>query len=201
MHNAEAPVIKVQNGPYIRLMPSDIYLGSISCRFRQNDPYAQLQTAHQHRTPITRPGTATNQRFRRLLPPSSTLIPQRTGWGRLLSRNTQLSAASANLVFCSVLLVCVSLFGGFIKIMHTQDGFKMYHQQQDQKHSPLVVDVIPPHYNMHHNQPSPPESPNTTQYTKGKQNFLFGSMWVYIRCGRNEFNFFGRIPWKISKKK
>ncbi|XP_019878009.1 segmentation protein even-skipped isoform X2 [Aethina tumida] len=38
----------------------------------------------------------------------------------------------------------------------------MYHQQE-QKSSPVVLDVIPPHYNIHHGQPSPPQSPNTTQ--------------------------------------
>ncbi|CAH0552101.1 unnamed protein product [Brassicogethes aeneus] len=38
----------------------------------------------------------------------------------------------------------------------------MYHQQ-DQKSSAVVLDVIPPHYNMHHGQPSPPQSPNTNQ--------------------------------------
>lgn len=49
-----------------------------------------------------------------------------------------------------------------------QHTIKMYHQQEQTKNSPVVLDVIPPHYNMHHNQPSPPQSPNTTQqYTKG----------------------------------
>lgn len=54
--------------------------------------------------------------------------------------------------------------------MHTQ-GYKMYHQQEATKNvTPVVLDVIPPHYtNIHHGQPSPPQSPNTTQYTKGKK--------------------------------
>ncbi|XP_018562832.2 segmentation protein even-skipped [Anoplophora glabripennis] len=34
----------------------------------------------------------------------------------------------------------------------------MFHQQE-QKSSPVVLDVIPPHYNVHHGQPSPPQSP------------------------------------------
>ncbi|CAH1117255.1 unnamed protein product [Phaedon cochleariae] len=46
--------------------------------------------------------------------------------------------------------------------MHTQ-AYKMYHQSE-QKNSAVVLDVIPPHYNLHHGQPSPPQSP--TQYTK-----------------------------------
>lgn len=40
---------------------------------------------------------------------------------------------------------------------------------QEQKNQPIVLDVIPPHYNFNHSQPSPPQSPNTTQqYSKGK---------------------------------
>lgn len=38
----------------------------------------------------------------------------------------------------------------------------MYHQA-DQKNSQIVLDVIPPHYNLHHGQPSPPQSPNQFQ--------------------------------------
>ncbi|XP_018331672.1 segmentation protein even-skipped-like [Agrilus planipennis] len=41
--------------------------------------------------------------------------------------------------------------------------------QQDQpKAGPIVLDVIPPHYNMHHHQShqSPPQSPNSTQSIK-----------------------------------
>ncbi|KAG5899823.1 hypothetical protein JTB14_012294 [Gonioctena quinquepunctata] len=34
----------------------------------------------------------------------------------------------------------------------------MYHQTE-QKSSPVVLDVIPPHYSLHHGQPSPPQSP------------------------------------------
>lgn len=42
----------------------------------------------------------------------------------------------------------------------------MYHQQEQQKGAaPVVLDVIPPHYNVHHGQPSPPLSPN--HYGKG----------------------------------
>lgn len=49
---------------------------------------------------------------------------------------------------------------------------KMYHQQEQSKSSPVVLDVIPPHYNMHH--PSPPQSPNTTQqYTSKGTLILF----------------------------
>ncbi|VEN56460.1 unnamed protein product [Callosobruchus maculatus] len=36
---------------------------------------------------------------------------------------------------------------------------KMFHQQ-DKQGSPVVLDVIPPHYNLHHGQPSPPQSPH-----------------------------------------
>lgn len=48
-------------------------------------------------------------------------------------------------------------------------NYKLYHAQDGAKTSPVVLDVIPPHYSMHHGQPSPPQSPNTTQqYSKGK---------------------------------
>ncbi|KAJ8931178.1 hypothetical protein NQ314_015953 [Rhamnusium bicolor] len=46
--------------------------------------------------------------------------------------------------------------------MHSHETFKMFHQQE-QKNSPVVLDVIPSHYNLHHGQPSPPQSP-TPQY-------------------------------------
>lgn len=52
----------------------------------------------------------------------------------------------------------------------------MYHQQDSTKSSSVVLDVIPPHYNLHHHgQPSPPQSPNTTQCIKGKiiYNIIF----------------------------
>ncbi|KAI4467036.1 segmentation protein even-skipped [Holotrichia oblita] len=43
----------------------------------------------------------------------------------------------------------------------------MYHQQDSTKSTSVVLDVIPPHYNLHHHgQPSPPQSPNTTQCIK-----------------------------------
>ncbi|KAL3287605.1 hypothetical protein HHI36_002075 [Cryptolaemus montrouzieri] len=61
--------------------------------------------------------------------------------------------------------------------MHSRD---MYHPSETK--SQVVLDVIPPHYNLHHGQPSPPQSPNTTQYTKdchspiqGDQNKLNSS--------------------------
>ncbi|XP_072389795.1 homeobox protein XHOX-3 [Diabrotica undecimpunctata] len=47
--------------------------------------------------------------------------------------------------------------------MHNH-AFKMYHQS-DQKNNAVVLDVIPPHYNLHHGQTSPSHSPNQ-QYTK-----------------------------------
>lgn len=41
--------------------------------------------------------------------------------------------------------------------------------QADQKTSQIVLDVIPPHYNLHHGQPSPPQSPNQfNNNNKGK---------------------------------
>ncbi|KAK4884641.1 hypothetical protein RN001_000912 [Aquatica leii] len=48
----------------------------------------------------------------------------------------------------------------------------MYHQQEPNKNAPVVLDVIPPHYNVHshHNQPSPPQSPNSTQHYKKECN-------------------------------
>ncbi|KAK5648739.1 hypothetical protein RI129_003631 [Pyrocoelia pectoralis] len=47
----------------------------------------------------------------------------------------------------------------------------MYHQQESSKNTPVVLDVIPPHYNVHHhNQPSPPQSPNSTQLYKKECN-------------------------------
>lgn len=57
------------------------------------------------------------------------------------------------------LCVCVSF-------MHHHQSFGMFHQQE-QKGSQVVLDVIPPHYNVHHGQPSPPQSP-TQHYTKGE---------------------------------
>ncbi|XP_025835748.1 homeobox even-skipped homolog protein 2-like, partial [Agrilus planipennis] len=46
-------------------------------------------------------------------------------------------------------------------------GSKMFQQDQS-KAGPIVLDVIPPHYNMHHHQShqSPPQSPNSTQSIK-----------------------------------
>lgn len=67
----------------------------------------------------------------------------------------------------------------FVKLMHTQDDYKMYHQQDQSKHSPVMLDVLPQHYNLHHGQPSPPESPNTTQYTKGER-LLDNVLWVCV---------------------
>ncbi|KAF5269844.1 hypothetical protein FQR65_LT05890 [Abscondita terminalis] len=53
-----------------------------------------------------------------------------------------------------------------------QNSFRMYHQQEPSKNNPVVLDVIPPHYNVHqhHNQPSPPQSPNSTQHYKKECN-------------------------------
>lgn len=49
-----------------------------------------------------------------------------------------------------------------------QNGFRSYHQDVKAT-APVVLDVIPPHYNLHPNQTTPPQSPNTTQhYVKGK---------------------------------
>ncbi|KAJ8955884.1 hypothetical protein NQ318_005432 [Aromia moschata] len=41
----------------------------------------------------------------------------------------------------------------------------MFAHQQEQKCSPIVVDIIPPHY-LHHGQPSPPQSPTAQQYNR-----------------------------------
>lgn len=51
-----------------------------------------------------------------------------------------------------------------------QNGFRSYHQTDVKATTPVVLDVIPPHYtNLHQHQTTPPQSPNTTQhYNKGK---------------------------------
>lgn len=53
----------------------------------------------------------------------------------------------------------------------------MYHQSEsnNSKGSSVVLDVLPAHYNIHHHhhgQPSPPQSPNTMEYTKTAGGFL-----------------------------
>lgn len=63
--------------------------------------------------------------------------------------------------------------------MHSHENFKMFGHQTEQNNGSVVLDIIPPHYvngNIHHGQPSPPQSPSTpnnTSYNRGKSHVLF----------------------------
>lgn len=98
-----------------------------------------------------------------------TATNQRSGWNRLPETRHRLSSSTHFIPTIPILVeerICVQL--SYFVLFVWRD---MYHQQ-DQKSSTVVLDVIPPHYNIHHHgQPSPPQSPNTTQYSKGNSFF------------------------------
>lgn len=68
----------------------------------------------------------------------------------------------------SLVIVALKATIGDLK-MHNPSSFKMFGTQDQGKDGHIVLDVIPPHYNMQRGKTSPPQSPNSTQqYNHGK---------------------------------